>query len=204
MTQVPSILINPPIVTIIDQSTPNYSLIFNLSDFARAEKITLGQRQTLSTITVALIDLASTLDNGILTVSAGTSGANVSGSGTNSVTLTGTLAQINDLLNTNATSGVSFTANTDTPPASTTLTVGINDGGNSGSGGALTGSANQTINITAIDDGPVAVVDTLSAVEDTPITYAAEAIFGNDTDVDGGPKVITGQHDADRRHQRWR
>ena len=38
MSQVPSILFDPPIVTIIDRSAPNFSAILNLSDFAHAEK----------------------------------------------------------------------------------------------------------------------------------------------------------------------
>ena len=45
---------------------------------------------------------------GTLAVTAGTSGAVVTNSGTSSVTITGTVAQINDLLNANATSTVSY------------------------------------------------------------------------------------------------
>src|SRR5262249_33783453 len=56
---------------------------------------------------------------GTLTVAAGTSGAQVSGSGTSSVTISGTVAQINALLNTDAGSAVSYTDNSDTPAAST-------------------------------------------------------------------------------------
>ena len=52
---------------------------------------------------------------GTLTVTAGTSGAAVSGSGTSSVTITGTVAQINALLNTDGTSTVSYIDDTDTP-----------------------------------------------------------------------------------------
>ena len=55
---------------------------------------------------------------GTLNVTAGTSGATVSGSGTSSVTLTGTVAQINNLLSSNATSTVNYVDNTDTPSAS--------------------------------------------------------------------------------------
>ena len=41
-------------------------------------------------------------------MTAGSSGAGVAGSGTSSVTITGTIAQINALLNTDLTSTVSF------------------------------------------------------------------------------------------------
>jgi hypothetical protein len=91
---------------------------------------------------------------GTLTVTAGGSGAGVAGSGTASVTITGTIAQINALLNTDATSTVSYSDNTDTPGASTTLTLAINDNGNTG-GGNLTGNDTATINIAAVNDAPV-------------------------------------------------
>ena len=87
---------------------------------------------------------------GALTVTAGTSGATVSGSGGRSVTITGTLAQINGLLNTDGTSTVSYIDNTYNPSPSATLTLSINDNGNTGSGGALTGSDTATINITPV------------------------------------------------------
>src|SRR5258707_1388746 len=45
---------------------------------------------------------------GTLTLTAGSSGAVVTNSGTASVTITGTVAQVNDLLNTNASSTVSY------------------------------------------------------------------------------------------------
>ncbi len=41
----------------------------------------------------------------------------------------GTIAQLNELLNTNGTSSVSYIDNTDNPSASTTLTLAINDNG---------------------------------------------------------------------------
>ena len=74
---------------------------------------------------------------GTLTVTAGTSGAVVTSSGTSSVTITGTVAQINALLNTNATSTVTYVDNTDTPSATSTLTLSVNDNGNTGTGGNL-------------------------------------------------------------------
>ena len=84
---------------------------------------------------------------GTLTVTAGTSGAAVSGNGTSTVTITGTLAQINALLNTDSTSTVSYIDNISPPSASATLTLSINDNGNTGTGGALTSSDTATINI---------------------------------------------------------
>ena len=84
-------------------------------------------------------------------------------SGTSSVTITGTVAQINALLNTNATSAVTYVDNTDTPSATSTLTLSVNDNGNTGTGGSLVSTATSTINITAVNDAPVATI--------TPASY---------------------------------
>src|SRR5262249_29861465 len=83
------------------------------------------------------VTVTLSVGGGTLTVTAGGSGAQVSGSGSASVTVSGTVAQINALLNTDGTSTVSYLDNTDTPGSSTTLTLAVNDNGNSGSGGSL-------------------------------------------------------------------
>jgi len=53
-------------------------------------------------------------------------------SGTGNVTLTGTLAEINDLLAGNFAATVGYVINSDAPPASDTLTLSVDDGGNTG------------------------------------------------------------------------
>ena len=147
------------------------------------------------------------MTEGTLTVTAGTSGAVVSGSGTNSVTITGTLAQINALLNTDSTSTVSYIDATDTPSASATLTLLINDNGLSG-GAALTGSDTAIINIGSVNDAPVATI--------TPTTYSAteqvslnlkNSMSVSDVDSLGGVETRDavgdrGHADGDGRHQR--
>src|SRR5262249_58573820 len=85
----------------------------------------------------------------------GTSGAVVTNSGSSSVTITGTVAQVNALLNTNGTSAVSYIDNTDTPSATSTLTLTVHDNGNTGTGGDLVSTATSTINITAVNDATV-------------------------------------------------
>ncbi len=42
----------------------------------------------------------------------------------------------------------------------------------------------MTVNVAAVNDAPVANNDTLAATEDTPVTYTAAQLLGNDTDVD--------------------
>ena len=88
----------------------------------------------------------------VLTVTAGTlsvtsgGGVTVTGSGTSSVALTGTIADINAYLSNGA------TAPTFTPTTigTVTLTMVTNDGGNIGSGGALTDTDISTITITVV------------------------------------------------------
>ncbi len=45
--------------------------------------------------------------------------------------------------------------------------------------------ATVTINIASVNDAPVAVAESYSATEDTPLTIAAPGLLGNDSDVDG-------------------
>src|SRR5262249_58041071 len=99
----------------------------------------------------------------------GTSGAVVTNSGSSSVTITGTVAQVNALLNTNGTSAVSYIDNTDTPSATSTLTLTVHDNGNTGTGGDLVSTATSTINITAVNDAPVATINPGSYSNTTPV-----------------------------------
>ena len=133
------------------------------STYAATEQLALALHGTGLSIADldagAASNIVATLSvgEGTLTVTAGSSGVTVGGSGTGSVTLTGTVAQINALLASagGATGTVSYTDNLDAPSASTTLTLSVNDAGNTGSGGALIGSDTATINIAAVNDAPV-------------------------------------------------
>ncbi|HEY2248453.1 MAG TPA: DUF4347 domain-containing protein [Bradyrhizobium sp.] len=102
------------------------------------------------------------VSEGVLNVTAGGTPVVVANSGTNVVTLTGSAADINALLNTDASSTVAYVDNNDVPAASAVLTLTINDNGNTG-GGDLSSTAVTTINITAVDDAPV-----LTGFGDTP------------------------------------
>ncbi len=52
-------------------------------------------------------------------------------------------------------------------------------------GDAATVTSTLTVDVDAVNDGPVANADTLSGTEDTAITFSASDLLGNDTDVDG-------------------
>ena len=57
-------------------------------------------------------------------------------------------------------------------------------------GTATSNAATVTVNVTAVNDAPVANADTLAATEDTAVTYTAAQLIGNDTDVDGDTLTI--------------
>jgi VCBS repeat-containing protein len=92
---------------------------------------------------------------GVLAISAGATGAAVTGSGTGSVTVTGTLAELEALLQGTEGATLTYTANAEDPQLSTALIVTVDDQGNTGSGGAQTDAGSIVINITPVDDAPV-------------------------------------------------
>ena len=105
---------------------------------------------------------------GIITVAEGNSGVTInSGNGSSTVTLTGTLSEIDNLLTGGGTGTITYFNSSDTPSASTTVTFTVNDGGNTGADPGLTGdgsseedSASQTINITSVNDPAVVATNT--------------------------------------------
>ncbi|MQX35527.1 cadherin-like domain-containing protein [Roseospira navarrensis] len=58
-----------------------------------------------------------------------------------------------------------------------------------GQGG--TSTATVTVDVAAVNDGPVAADDAQTATEDTAVTYAAADLLANDTDVDGDALTLT-------------
>ncbi|MDE8653109.1 tandem-95 repeat protein [Novosphingobium album (ex Liu et al. 2023)] len=100
------------------------------------------------------IEVTLAVDYGVLNVAPGTTGVTLAGSGSDSVTLTGTLAQIQALLDGTLGATITYLAHTDDPPASASLTATVDDQGNTGPGGAMTDTAVATIQIEAINDTP--------------------------------------------------
>ena len=136
-----------------------------------------------------------TVTKGDSDVSIGTSIGNVmdantlAGGGT--VVLSGTVAQINDLLAGTTTGTIVYLNGSDTPSASTTLTVTVNDQGNTGTDPGLTGDAlseegsnNVVINITAVNDAPVvnAPGAALTATEQTNLNIHGAGFTVSDVD----------------------
>ncbi len=93
------------------------------------------------TVTLSIAD-------GTLAATSG-GGVTVGGSAT-ALTLSGTVSAINSFI---TGSNVTYTTASDST-AARTLTVAVDDGGNTGSGGAQTDSETVTINVTAVNDPP--------------------------------------------------
>ena len=119
---------------------------------------------------------------GIINVSGGNSGisgGDIVGNNSSSVSLTGTLAEINSLLSGGSTGTINFNANSDSPPSSTQLTLHVSDNGNTG-GGALTDDAFVTINIAAVNDAPT--TSNTNAVGNEDAASIQINLSGNDID----------------------
>jgi VCBS repeat-containing protein len=120
------------------------------------------------------------VSHGTLTLSQ-TTGLTVTGNGTASVDLTGTLANCNAALN-----GLTYT-----PTAGyfgpDTLAITSNDHGATGSGGAKSDSDNLSITVNHVNHPPLATDDAYSTNEDTPLTVSAPGVLTNDTDIDSDP-----------------
>lgn len=102
---------------------------------------------------------------GYLTIGLGDSGVSiVSGNVTGTVVLQGDTAALNNLITGASTGFVRYVPNVDAPNATTTLTVTVNDQGNTGSDPGLSGDATSEehsdsvlINVTAVNDSPAFV-----------------------------------------------
>ena len=57
-------------------------------------------------------------------------------------------------------------------------------------GDLTSNTATVTVDVAAVNDAPVAADDSLMATEDTPVTYTAAQLLGNDSDVDGDSITI--------------
>jgi VCBS repeat-containing protein len=154
------------------------------ASFAVAEDGTLGVAGLSAldadagsgTITVTLAVSGGTL------AAASAGGVTVANSGTASITLSGTLANINAYLAATGPSRVTFSPVADFN-GPVTLTMTTNDGGNTGTGGALSDIDTSTITVSAVAD---AVNDSVSTAEDAPATFN---VLANDTFSNAGSTI---------------
>ncbi len=115
------------------------------------------------------------------------SGVTVSGNGTGTVSVTGTVAAINDALE-----GTSYRPDPNYN-GSETLTFVTDDNGNTGTGGPLRDSDDIAITVTAVGDPPVNTFPASQTLaEDTNLVFSSAT--GNAVrvdDPDGGPLTVT-------------
>ncbi|MCP3888110.1 MAG: hypothetical protein GY702_04450, partial [Desulfobulbaceae bacterium] len=139
---------------------------------------------------------------GVVTVVSGDSGVTIdSGNGTGTVALSGTIAQINSLLDDSSTGTINYLNSSETPSASTTFTVTVNDAGNTGTDPGLTGDGtseegtnSQTINITATNDDPTNVGSLptdITVTEDVSSNVDLSSIDLSDVDAASGSLTMT-------------
>ena len=152
-----------------------------------------GQIATIVTPLTTVTDVDNTnLTGATVRISAGylntedvlafTNTPNITGTwtaATGILTLTGTTTVANYQ---SAIQSITYQNTNNTTPSTTVRTVSfqVNDGA------ALSNITTRNINVTAVNDAPVAVNDAYSTSEDTPLTVAvANRVLLNDTDVEG-------------------
>ncbi|MDE8741999.1 Ig-like domain-containing protein [Pectobacterium polaris] len=136
-------------------------------------------------------DVTVTLSVGSGVLNASNAGVTVVGSGSSSLTLTGSITNINAYI---ADGNVLFNPASNAT-GNVTLTVGIDDGGNTGSGGAKTASSTVTLSIDAVNDAPVNGVPVAQAVQQDGSlvfnTANGNLISVSDVDIGGNTMEVT-------------
>ncbi len=138
----------------------------------------------------ATVAAAFSVNNGTLSAvsSAGVTVGTASGT---SLTLSGTIADINAFI---AAGKLSFLPASNST-TSTTLNININDDGNSGSGGSLATSATTTLAISAVNDAPVNSIPLSQSVQqDGSLVFSSgngNAITVSDVDVGSNEMQVT-------------
>ena len=152
--------------------------VITAASYAAIEQTDLALHGTLSIGDVDSESLTVILSvgEGMLTLTAGNSGVTISDSGSSRVTISGTVSQINNLLEGMGTGTILYNDNTDTPSANTTLTLSVNDGFND----AVIDTA--IINIAAVNDAAVLSSDTKNLVESNEVLTISGILTISDVD----------------------
>ncbi|WP_162946175.1 gliding motility-associated C-terminal domain-containing protein [Chitinophaga barathri] len=174
-------------VTITITAANDAPTVATPASFTTAEDVTLALTGIIFSDsdagTSVLTKATLVVTQGMLNATSG-AGVTVTGSGTATLELQGTMANINAFI---AASGVSFV------PAANfsgigTLNITFNDAGDTGSGGAQTGTAGPVnITVTAVNDGPaIAAPASIAAAEDQSTTLSGITL----ADVDAGTSAV--------------
>lgn len=136
---------------------------------------------------------------GIITLSAGTTGASIGINSSDSVSFTGTLAEVSSMLTAAGDGTIIYNPNLNNPSASTTITVYVSDGGNTGTDPGDTGdgtyeegSASETIDITPVNDAPVFTIGSnITLAEDAAGVQTYTGFVTGIDDGDGTSQILT-------------
>ena len=163
------------------------------ANYTTAEDASLS----LSGVSVSDVDAGTGLETITFSVPTGAGslaatsagGVIASGSGGNSLALTGTLSDLNAYLGAAATRPT-FTGAPDASGA-VTLTVLTNDNGNTGSGGARTDTSTSTITVTAVNDPPVSSLPSGYTIAEDSGPLSLSGVSVSDVDAGTGVETIT-------------
>ncbi|HEX8170479.1 MAG TPA: Ig-like domain-containing protein [Thermoanaerobaculia bacterium] len=143
----------------------------------------------------ATADSTSTAEDAPITIAASTLVANDSKGPANESSQTLTITSVGNAVNgTVALNGgnVTFTPDANFNGTATFDYTVTDDGTTSGAADPKTSSATVTVTVTEVNDAPVANADAKSAVEDTPLTFAASDLTANDgTGAANEPQTLT-------------
>ncbi len=157
-------------------------------------------KMSISDVDAGNEDVTVTLSvtQGIIDVTKGNSGVTVSNDETSSVKLTGSVAEINALLHGTGSGGqgkITYLNTNDSPQAQVTLTLKVDDKGETGIGGAKTDTDTATINVANVNDKPVTDLNGGSSGSDHEVFFqednGAIAIAPSATITDDTGKLLS-------------
>ncbi|HVI91728.1 MAG TPA: DUF5801 repeats-in-toxin domain-containing protein [Dongiaceae bacterium] len=152
-----------------------------------AQTASAGTEKSITGLSISDVDAGSGPMTVTLSVAHGVinvTGSGVTNNGTGTVTINGTLSQINTILGT-----VKYTA-TSGYNGSDTLTINTNDNGNTGAGGAKSDQDTVAIAVTVPNIPPVAGADSIITNVSTSFTVQDAWLLANDTDANNDPLSI--------------
>lgn len=168
--------------TVVDPDAP---LDFALGSFTVdiTAPVPAGDQIVLSGSSAFAVNGTSLLHNGDLV-------GTITGLGTGSVSVTNLTAIATPAVVNLLTHAFSFQNTSEAPTAgSRTVTFAFHDGGNTGSGGDLSNSVTQTVNVVAVNDAPVNTVPAALQLTDTATDIAIAGLSVND--IDAGSNTVT-------------
>jgi len=173
---------DPPTVTLPSDQSTDEDTPLTISGISIGDR-DAGSGELVATLTVLPVD---TVEMGTLSVNSGV-GADVGGNGTKTLTLTGTVTEINATLADAA--ALTFDP-LDHVNGVVEISISVNDQGHTGSGGEKTTNATIPVTIHAVNDAPVVQPVVAQATdEDTPLVLSAangNALSVSDVDADEG------------------